>query len=141
MISNSNHTVTGIIIIPTLVTFAVFVFSFLSQSSTSVFVSNANAPAAEHLVVGGYDVSGEVRSDGEPMKGVTFLLYSATVKKEASTLCFTFLETEVDKVDFESVKLIDFHQQNVFFFLNLSQFLLFYGTLLNFRLVSISNCH
>ncbi|KAK5899861.1 hypothetical protein CesoFtcFv8_009289 [Champsocephalus esox] len=54
----------------------------LEQSATSVVVSNANAPAAENLVVGGYDVSGEVRSDGEPMKEVTFLLYSATVKKE-----------------------------------------------------------
>lgn len=54
------------------------------QSATSVHVSNANAPAADHLVVGGYDVSGEVRSDGEPMKEVTFLLYSATVKKEVS---------------------------------------------------------
>lgn len=47
-------------------------------------VSNANAPAADHLVVGGYDVSGEVRSDGEPMKEVTFLLYSATVKREVN---------------------------------------------------------
>lgn len=47
-----------------------------------MYVSNANAPAADHLVVGGYDVTGEVRSDGEPMKEVTFLLYSATVKKE-----------------------------------------------------------
>ncbi|XP_034542714.1 LOW QUALITY PROTEIN: nodal modulator 1 [Notolabrus celidotus] len=59
----------------------------LDQSSTSVHVSNANAPAAEHLVVGGYDVSGEVRSDGEPMKGVTFLLYSATVKREDVSGC------------------------------------------------------
>uniref|UniRef100_A0A4W6C5S3 NODAL modulator 1 n=1 Tax=Lates calcarifer TaxID=8187 RepID=A0A4W6C5S3_LATCA len=50
--------------------------------ATSVHVSNANAPATDHLVVGGYDVSGEVRSDGEPMKEVTFLLYSATVKRE-----------------------------------------------------------
>lgn len=47
-----------------------------------MYVSNANAPAADHLVVGGYDVTGEVRSDGEPMKEVTFLLYSATVRKE-----------------------------------------------------------
>lgn len=47
-----------------------------------MWVSNANAPAALPLVVGGYDVSGEVRSDGEPMKEVTFLLFSATVRKE-----------------------------------------------------------
>lgn len=56
-------------------------------------VSNANSPAADHLVVGGYDVSGEVRSDGEPMKEVTFLLYSATVNKEVSQRYFTFLGT------------------------------------------------
>uniref|UniRef100_A0A673C6F0 Nodal modulator n=1 Tax=Sphaeramia orbicularis TaxID=375764 RepID=A0A673C6F0_9TELE len=61
----------------------------LEQSTTSVHVSNANAPAAAHLVVGGYDVSGEVRSDGEPMKEVTFLLYSATVKKEDISGCNT----------------------------------------------------
>uniref|UniRef100_A0A8C8C9B5 Nodal modulator n=1 Tax=Oncorhynchus tshawytscha TaxID=74940 RepID=A0A8C8C9B5_ONCTS len=57
--------------------------------ATSVRVSSANAAAAEHLVVGGYDVSGEVRSDGEPMKKVTFLLYSATVKKEDVSVCNT----------------------------------------------------
>ncbi|KAI9523057.1 Nodal modulator 1 [Dissostichus eleginoides] len=61
----------------------------LEQSATSVVVSNANAPAAENLVVGGYDVSGEVRSDGEPMKEVTFLLYSATVQKEDVGGCNT----------------------------------------------------
>uniref|UniRef100_A0A4W6C039 NODAL modulator 1 n=1 Tax=Lates calcarifer TaxID=8187 RepID=A0A4W6C039_LATCA len=57
--------------------------------ATSVHVSNANAPATDHLVVGGYDVSGEVRSDGEPMKEVTFLLYSATVKREDVSGCNT----------------------------------------------------
>ncbi|CAL9700722.1 unnamed protein product [Knipowitschia caucasica] len=61
----------------------------LEQSATSVHVSNANAPAAAPLLVGGYDVSGEVRSDGEPMKEVTFLLYSATVKKEDISACNT----------------------------------------------------
>ncbi|CAN9509958.1 unnamed protein product [Ophioblennius macclurei] len=61
----------------------------LEQSATSVHVSTANAPAADHLVVGGYDVSGEVRSDGEPMKEVTFLLYSATVKREDISGCNT----------------------------------------------------
>ncbi|XP_062304047.1 BOS complex subunit NOMO1 [Osmerus eperlanus] len=61
----------------------------LEQSATSVRVSNANAPAVEPLVVGGYDVAGEVRSDGEPMKEVTFLLYSASVKKEDISSCST----------------------------------------------------
>ncbi|XP_077461040.1 BOS complex subunit NOMO1 [Stigmatopora argus] len=54
----------------------------LEQSATSVHISTANGVATDHLVVGGYDVSGEVRSDGEPMKEVTFLLYSARVKRE-----------------------------------------------------------
>uniref|UniRef100_A0A672M8U2 Nodal modulator 1-like n=1 Tax=Sinocyclocheilus grahami TaxID=75366 RepID=A0A672M8U2_SINGR len=53
-----------------------------SQSSTTVVVSNENAPAAAPLVVKGYDVSGEVQSDSEPMKGVSFLLYSASVTQE-----------------------------------------------------------
>ncbi|KAL4624511.1 nodal modulator 1-like [Arapaima gigas] len=61
----------------------------LEQSTTSVRVTNANAPVAVPLVVGGYGVSGEVRSDGEPMKGVTFLLFSATVKKEDISGCNT----------------------------------------------------
>ncbi|KAG7485675.1 nodal modulator 1-like [Solea senegalensis] len=61
----------------------------LEKSVTTVHVSNANAMAAEHLVVGGYDVSGEVLSDGEPMKEVTFLLYSATVQKEDVSDCNT----------------------------------------------------
>ncbi|KAG9337622.1 hypothetical protein JZ751_028379 [Albula glossodonta] len=59
----------------------------LEKSTTTVHVSNSNAPAAAPLVVGGYDVSGEVRSDGEPMKEVTFLLFSATVKQEDITGC------------------------------------------------------
>lgn len=54
------------------------------QTSTTVVVSNANAQAADPLVVKGYDVSGEVQSDGEPMKEVTFLLYSTTIVQEVS---------------------------------------------------------
>uniref|UniRef100_A0A8C1DGW9 Nodal modulator n=1 Tax=Cyprinus carpio carpio TaxID=630221 RepID=A0A8C1DGW9_CYPCA len=54
----------------------------LEQSSSTVVVSNENAPAAAPLVVKGYDVSGEVQSDSEPMKGVSFLLYSASVTQE-----------------------------------------------------------
>ncbi|KAF6716052.1 Nodal modulator 1 [Oryzias melastigma] len=59
----------------------------LKQRSTSVHVSTVNAPAAQHLVVAGYDVFGEVRSDGEPVKDVTFLLYSSTVSKEDVSGC------------------------------------------------------
>ena len=53
-------------------------------------VSNANAAAAEALVVAGYDVAGEVRSDGDPMKGVSFLLFSAIVKKEVTSIYIFF---------------------------------------------------
>lgn len=47
-------------------------------------VTNSNAHAAGPLVVAGYNVSGSVRSDGEPMKGVKFLLFSSLVNKEVS---------------------------------------------------------
>uniref|UniRef100_A0A8C1DMW2 Nodal modulator n=1 Tax=Cyprinus carpio carpio TaxID=630221 RepID=A0A8C1DMW2_CYPCA len=59
----------------------------LEQSSSTVVVSNENAPAAAPLVVKGYDVSGEVQSDSEPMKGVSFLLYSASVTQEDISGC------------------------------------------------------
>uniref|UniRef100_A0A8C1QUE4 Nodal modulator n=1 Tax=Cyprinus carpio TaxID=7962 RepID=A0A8C1QUE4_CYPCA len=59
----------------------------LDQSSSTVVVSNENAPAAAPLVVKGYDVSGEVQSDSEPMKGVSFLLYSASVTQEDISGC------------------------------------------------------
>lgn len=45
-------------------------------------VTNSNANAASPLIVAGYNVSGSVRSDGEPMKGVKFLLFSSLVTKE-----------------------------------------------------------
>ncbi|KAI7807708.1 BOS complex subunit NOMO1 [Triplophysa rosa] len=59
----------------------------LEQSSTTVVLSNENAPASAPLIVKGYDVSGEVQSDGEPMRGVNFLLYSASVTQEAINGC------------------------------------------------------
>ncbi|XP_030637275.1 nodal modulator 1 [Chanos chanos] len=63
----------------------------LEQSTTTVTVSNGNAPAAAPLVVRGYDVSGEVQSDGEPMKEVNFLLFSATMTTEDISGCDTAL--------------------------------------------------
>ncbi|KAA0713171.1 Nodal modulator 1 pM5 protein [Triplophysa tibetana] len=54
----------------------------LEQSSTTVVLLNENAPASAPLIVKGYDVSGEVQSDGEPMRGVNFLLYSPGVTQE-----------------------------------------------------------
>uniref|UniRef100_A0AAY4ATN9 Nodal modulator 1 n=1 Tax=Denticeps clupeoides TaxID=299321 RepID=A0AAY4ATN9_9TELE len=59
----------------------------LEQRTTSVQVVNSNGLASAPLIVGGYDVSGEVLSDGEPMKEVSFLLYSDTVKKEEISGC------------------------------------------------------
>lgn len=52
------------------------------QSKTVVRVTSSNANAASPLIVAGYNVSGSVRSDGEPMKGVMFLLFSSSVSKE-----------------------------------------------------------
>ncbi|XP_036042934.1 nodal modulator 1 isoform X2 [Onychomys torridus] len=54
----------------------------LTEASTTVRVTNSNANAAGPLIVAGYNVSGSVRSDGEPMKGVKFLLFSSLVSKE-----------------------------------------------------------
>ncbi|XP_054956156.1 BOS complex subunit NOMO3-like [Pan paniscus] len=54
----------------------------LKEASTTVRVTNSNANAASPLIVAGYNVSGSVRSDGEPMKGVKFLLFSSLVTKE-----------------------------------------------------------
>uniref|UniRef100_A0A8C8ZI42 Nodal modulator 1 n=1 Tax=Prolemur simus TaxID=1328070 RepID=A0A8C8ZI42_PROSS len=54
----------------------------LKEASTTVRVTNSNANAASPLIVAGYNVSGSVRSDGEPMKGVKFLLFSSLVTNE-----------------------------------------------------------
>ncbi len=91
MTPRSNHAAPDGAITPILTLTLTVTFAVVLQRATSVQVSNANAPAADHLVVGGYDVSGEVRSDGEPMKEVTFLLYSATVKREVNQHYFAFL--------------------------------------------------
>lgn len=61
----------------------------LKEASTSVHVTNSNANAARPLIVAGYNVSGSVRSDGEPMKGVKFLLFSPSVSKEDVQGCNT----------------------------------------------------
>lgn len=61
-----------------------------TQSSTTVVLSNENAPASAPLIVKGYDVSGEVQSDGEPMRGVNFLLYSPSVTQQVTNSQFLF---------------------------------------------------
>lgn len=60
----------------------VSVHALVFQSNTVVRVTSSNAYAASPLIVAGYNVSGSVRSDGEPMKGVMFLLFSSSVTKE-----------------------------------------------------------
>ncbi|XP_010576836.1 PREDICTED: nodal modulator 1-like [Haliaeetus leucocephalus] len=59
----------------------------LKESNTVVRVTSSNAYAASPLIVAGYNVSGSVRSDGEPMKGVMFLLFSSSVTKEDVVGC------------------------------------------------------
>uniref|UniRef100_A0A8U7PAH0 Uncharacterized protein n=1 Tax=Corvus moneduloides TaxID=1196302 RepID=A0A8U7PAH0_CORMO len=59
----------------------------LKESKTVVRVTSSNAYAASPLIVAGYNVSGSVRSDGEPMKGVMFLLFSSSVSKEDVVGC------------------------------------------------------
>nr|XP_033819638.1 nodal modulator 1-like [Geotrypetes seraphini] len=54
----------------------------LKEATSTVRVTASNAQATSSLVVAGYDASGSVRSDGEPMKGVMFLLFSSSVKAE-----------------------------------------------------------
>ncbi|XP_026560040.1 nodal modulator 3-like [Pseudonaja textilis] len=54
----------------------------LKEATTTVRVTSSNAYASSPLIVAGYNVSGSVRSDGEPMKGVMFLLFSSSVSKE-----------------------------------------------------------
>uniref|UniRef100_A0A0B8RX02 Nodal modulator 1 n=1 Tax=Philothamnus irregularis TaxID=1899461 RepID=A0A0B8RX02_9SAUR len=54
----------------------------LKEAATTVRVTSSNAYASSPLIVAGYNVSGSVRSDGEPMKGVMFLLFSSSVSKE-----------------------------------------------------------
>ncbi|NWR32378.1 NOMO1 protein, partial [Tachuris rubrigastra] len=59
----------------------------LKEAKTVVRVTSSNAYAASPLIVAGYNVSGSVRSDGEPMKGVMFLLFSSSVTKEDVVGC------------------------------------------------------
>ncbi|XP_078097035.1 BOS complex subunit NOMO1 isoform X2 [Mustelus asterias] len=59
----------------------------LQKASTSVQVINSNANTVDSLVVAGYEVLGSVRSDGEPMKGVVFLLFSSSVAKQDISGC------------------------------------------------------
>ncbi|KAH9371903.1 hypothetical protein HPB48_003515 [Haemaphysalis longicornis] len=48
----------------------------LGRAKTTVKVTDDNGSPAEHLVVAGYDVRGEVFGEGEPIRGVHFVLAS-----------------------------------------------------------------
>lgn len=50
------------------------------QSVTKVKVDRETGNAGNTLTVKGYKVQGSVLSDGEPIKGVHFLLYSDSVQ-------------------------------------------------------------
>ncbi|XP_052252971.1 nodal modulator 3-like [Dreissena polymorpha] len=52
------------------------------KSETVVELSQGNGEAGSSLVIAGYAVTGKVVSEGEPIKGVNFLLYSATVSAQ-----------------------------------------------------------
>lgn len=52
----------------------------LGRSSTSATVTDDNGSPAEDLVVAGYDVRGEVFGDGDPVRGVHFVLASADTR-------------------------------------------------------------
>ncbi|XP_029647558.1 nodal modulator 1 [Octopus sinensis] len=57
------------------------------KSEIKVTVGSDNVFISEDLVVAGYDVNGHVFSEGEPIKGVNFLLYSDTVDPQLVTDC------------------------------------------------------
>ncbi|KAK7106662.1 BOS complex subunit NOMO1-like isoform X2 [Littorina saxatilis] len=58
-----------------------------NKAETRVKVVDDNVNAGNALSVAGYDVKGQVFSEGEPMKGVNFVLFSANGKKPAVGGC------------------------------------------------------
>ncbi|XP_060065049.1 BOS complex subunit NOMO2-like [Ylistrum balloti] len=61
-------------------------FSFL-QADAKVTVTNDNANTGNSIVIAGYKVKGAVQSEGEPIKGVNFVLFSSSFKKEDISGC------------------------------------------------------
>lgn len=57
------------------------------KAESRVKITQDNGQVGENLVVSGYDVSGKVFSEGEPIKGVNFILFSTTVKPQDVTKC------------------------------------------------------
>ncbi|GFW16883.1 nodal modulator 2 [Trichonephila clavipes] len=53
------------------------------KSSEEIFITDDNFKTGNKIIIAGYDVNGFVYSDGQPIQGVNFLLFS---KKKLSTL-------------------------------------------------------
>ncbi|XP_077985075.1 BOS complex subunit NOMO1-like [Glandiceps talaboti] len=64
------------------------------ESATAKYtVTKGNGNLGDKLVVSGYDVTGEVKSEGEPIQGVAFLLFSKKITKQ-----------DIQGCDFNAVK-------------------------------------
>ena len=57
------------------------------QASIPIIVARDNSAQAPPITVLGYDVTGHVMSEGEPIKDVHFMLFSDTVSKEVREPC------------------------------------------------------
>uniref|UniRef100_A0A8C3KZE4 Prealbumin-like fold domain-containing protein n=1 Tax=Chrysolophus pictus TaxID=9089 RepID=A0A8C3KZE4_CHRPC len=76
----------------------------LKESNTVVRVTSSNAYAASPLIVAGYNVSGSVRSDGEPMKGVMFLkgvLISWLLRSQSDVFSFQIPFYRGERITFD----------------------------------------
>ena len=59
----------------------------IEPAKSNVVVDKDSVQVAKSLTVIGYDVRGRVLSDGEPTKGVKFILYSSSVSKLPAAAC------------------------------------------------------
>ncbi|KAL5020566.1 hypothetical protein ScPMuIL_003458 [Solemya velum] len=57
------------------------------QSEAKLQLSSDNGDVGSSIVIAGYDVTGRVFSDGDPVKGVNFILFSKIVEKDLITGC------------------------------------------------------
>ncbi|XP_013400762.1 nodal modulator 2 [Lingula anatina] len=57
------------------------------KAKVEVTVGNANTKVVNNIVIAGYDVHGQVLSEGEPIKGVNFVLFSKTIKQKDVNKC------------------------------------------------------
>ncbi|CAE1283136.1 Nodal modulator 3,Nodal modulator 1,Nodal modulator 2 [Acanthosepion pharaonis] len=89
------------------------------RPEATVTVTLDNGIVANDIVVAGYDVSGRVFSEGEPIKGVHFLLYSETVKPQDVTLCDTSPVKGLKTVD-ASICHVSSREDGIFSFPSLS---------------------